>query len=87
MVNVTGLYGLGDEAVEYDNVKIDQPDTLALYLLGTFIGVKQYQKPRFSVEAKEWRACAVNFMNAKTRHIERLVRILHTNYLEDILGY
>ena len=80
----TGLYGLGDEAVEADDVEIDYPDTLSLYVLGTLIGVKQSRKHRFSVEAKEWRAWAVDFMNAKTRRIPRLVRILDTNSLDDI---
>ena len=52
MVKVTGLYELGDEAVEADDVKIDYLDTLAIYLLRTCIGVKQSQKTRFFVEAK-----------------------------------
>ena len=34
MVKITGLYGLGGEAVEADDVKIDYPDTLALYIMG-----------------------------------------------------
>ena len=39
MVKVTGLHGPGDEEVESDDVNIDYPDTLALYILGTCIGV------------------------------------------------
>ena len=40
MVKVTGLYGLGDEVVEADDVNIDYPDTLALYLMGSCIGAE-----------------------------------------------
>ena len=39
------------------------------------------------MEAKEWRAWAVNFVNAKTRRIARLVMILGTNSLEKIFVY
>ena len=56
MLRITGVYGLIEEPVEAEDVKIDYPDTLALHLLGTCIGVKKYQKPRFFAEAKEWRA-------------------------------
>ena len=84
MAKVTGLHGLGDESVEADDVKIDYPETLALYLLGNCIGVKKYRKPQFSVEAKEWHAWAVKLTNGKTRRIARLVRILGTNYLEEM---
>ena len=87
VVKVTRLHGIGGEAVEADDVNIDYLDTLALYLLGTCIGVKKSRKPHFSVEAKEWCAWEVKFMNAKTRGISRLVRILVTNSLEDIFGY
>ena len=47
MLRITGLYGLGEELAEVDDVKTEYPETLALYLLDTCIGVKQYRKPRF----------------------------------------
>ena len=34
-MKVNGLYGLVDEAVESNDLKIDYPDTLVLYPLGT----------------------------------------------------
>ena len=30
MLKVTGLHGLGDEAVEYEDAEIDYPDTLEI---------------------------------------------------------
>ena len=81
MVKVTGVYVLGDESVESDYMNIDYVDTLALYLLGTCIGVKKSRKTRFFVEAKEWRAWAVKFMNAKISRIAKLLRTLDTNSL------
>ena len=41
MLRITRLNGLSDDVVEADNVKIDYPGTLAIYLLGTRIGVKK----------------------------------------------
>ena len=52
MVKVAGLHELGDEKVEAEDVKIDYPYTLAIYLMVSCIGVKSSHKPRFSVEAK-----------------------------------
>ena len=73
--------------VETDNVNIEYPYTLALYLLCNCIGMNKSRRTRFFAEAKECRARAVRFMNHKTRRIARLVRMLGTNFLEEILGY
>ena len=43
---MTGLGGLGEETVESDNVNIDYPGTLSLYIIGTCIGVKKAQESR-----------------------------------------
>ena len=67
-------------------MKSDYPDTLALCIMESCIGVKQYRKPHFYVEAEEWCAWAVKFMNAKMRRIAKLVRIIGNNYLEEIFG-
>ena len=76
MLSINGLNGISEDTVEADDVKIDYPYTLALYLIGTSIGVKKaWESRNFSV-AKEWRDWAARFMNAKTRRIERLVMIL-----------
>ena len=81
MLKITGLYGLVEKPVEAADVNIEYPYTLALYLLGTCIGVKKSRKTRFFVEAKEWRAWAVKFMNAKISRIAKLLRTLDTNSL------
>ena len=52
MMKVSWLHELGDETVEAEDVKIYYPDTLALYLMGSCIGVKSSCKPRFYVEDK-----------------------------------
>ena len=52
MMKVSGLHGLRYEAFESDDVKIDYPDTLAIYLLGTCIGVKSSRNLRYPREAK-----------------------------------
>ena len=39
-MRITGLDGLVEDTVEAYNVKIEYPDTLDLYLIGTNIGVK-----------------------------------------------
>ena len=44
MVKVTGLHGIGGDNVEAVYVKIYCPNTLALYLMGSIIGVKSSQK-------------------------------------------
>ena len=87
MVKVTGLHGLGDHNFEAEYVNIDYPETLALYIIGSSIGVKSSRKLRFSVEANGWRRWAEKFANAKTRCVARPIRVLGINYLEDIFGY
>ena len=52
MVRVTGLHGLGHEAVEAGYVNIYYPYTLALYIMDIFIGLKEYQKPDFPWRTK-----------------------------------
>ena len=44
MLKITGLYGLVEKPVEAADVNIEYPYTLALYLLGTCIGMKKYRK-------------------------------------------
>ena len=39
MVKVTELHGIGDEVVEADDVNINYPETLVLYIMGSCIGV------------------------------------------------
>ena len=46
MLRITGLDGPVGYMVEANNVNIDYPDTLALYLLSTSIGVKKSQESR-----------------------------------------
>ena len=46
MLRITGLNGISEDVVEADDVKFDYPDTLALYLLGTSIGVKKAREYR-----------------------------------------
>ena len=87
MVKVTGLHGLGDDTVENGDVNIDYPDTPELYIMGSFIGVKSFRKLCFSVEANGWLKSADKFINAKTRRISRLVRVLGIDSLEKIFGY
>ena len=84
MLCITGLDVLGEYTVEADGVNIDYPNTLALYLIGTSIGVKKSRESRNFGVAKERRERAVRFTNSKTRRIARLVRILGNNYLEEI---
>ena len=55
MLLITWLDGIGEDTVEADDVKIDYPDTLPLYLIGTDIGLKKARKSRNFREAKEWR--------------------------------
>ena len=52
MAKVSGLHRLCDETVEAEDVNIDYPDTLALYLMGSCIGAEYSRKTRFSVESK-----------------------------------
>ena len=40
MLQITGLNGLGEDIVKAEDVKVDYSDALALYLIGTSIGVK-----------------------------------------------
>ena len=40
MLWMTGLNGLGEEVIKAEYVKVDYPDALDLYLIGTIIGVK-----------------------------------------------
>ena len=47
MVKVTGLHVLGDYTVEAGDVKIDYPDTLVLYIMGSCIEVKSSRKSAF----------------------------------------
>ena len=46
MLQITRLNGLSEDVVEADDVNIDYPDTLALYLLSTSIGLKKSQESR-----------------------------------------
>ena len=84
VVKVAGLHRLGDGIVEAEDMNIDYPVTIALYIIGIRIGVKSSQKLRFSVEANGWRKWAEKFANAKMGCISRLVRILGINSLEEI---
>ena len=40
MLRITGLNGLGEDLIKAEYVKVYYPDTLALYLIGMSIGVK-----------------------------------------------
>ena len=40
MLRITGLNRLGEDVIKYEYVKVDYPDALDLYLIGTIIGVK-----------------------------------------------
>ena len=40
MLRITGLNGLGEDVIKAEYVKVDYPDALDLYLIGTSIGVK-----------------------------------------------
>ena len=53
MLQTTGLNGLSKDVVEVDNMKIDYPDTLALYRLRTSIGLKKYRESCNFRAAKE----------------------------------
>ena len=46
MLRINGLHGIGEYTLEENDVKIEYPDTLALYLLSTSIGVKRAKKSR-----------------------------------------
>ena len=48
--------------------------------------MKKARESRYSRVAKEWQEWAVRFTNAKTRRIERLVRILGNDSLEEVFG-
>ena len=52
MLRIAGFYGLGEETVKAENVKIDYPDTLDLYLIDTSIGVNKAQECRIFRVAK-----------------------------------
>ena len=41
MLRIAGLNGLDEDTIEAEDVKINYPDTFALYLKGTSIGVKK----------------------------------------------
>ena len=86
MLRITGFNGLGEDTVEADDVNIDYPDTLALYLIGTIIGAKKSLNSLNFRVAKEWHDWEMRFMNPKTRRIARLVRILGNYSLEKIFG-
>ena len=87
MLRITGFNGLGKDTLEADDVKIEYPDTLALYLIGSSIGVNKDRESRNFRVAKEWSDWVVRFTNAKTRRIARLVRILGNDYIDDVFGY
>ena len=87
MLQITGLNGLSEDMVEADDVKIDYPDTISLYLIGNSIGVKKAQESRNFRAAKEWQEWVARSMNAKIRRIARLVRILGNDSLEEVFGY
>ena len=40
MLRITGLNGLGEDVIMAEYVKVDYPYALALYLIGTSMGVK-----------------------------------------------
>ena len=86
MMWINGLDGLFEDTVEANDVKIDYPDTLAIYLIGTSIGVKKSWNYRNLRVAKEWCEWAVRFTNAKTRRIERVFMILGNDLMEDVFG-
>ena len=46
MLRITGFNGLDEYTVETDDVNIDYPYTLAIYMIGTSIGVKKSQNYR-----------------------------------------
>ena len=55
MLQITGLNEICEDGVEADDVKIDYPDTISLYLIGNSIGVKKAQESRNFRATKEWR--------------------------------
>ena len=86
MLRINGLGVLGEDTVKADDVKIYYPYTLALYLIGTSIGVKKSRRSRnFGVD-KEWHEWAARFTNSKMSRIARLFRILGNYSLEDVFG-
>ena len=68
-------------------MKIYHPDKLALYLLGTSIGVNKARESCNFRAAKGLQEWAVRVTNAKRECIDRLVRILCNNSLEEVFGY
>ena len=85
MANVTGLHGLGDDAIKTEDVNIDYSETFSLYIIGSCIGVKSSWKLHFYVEVNGGRKRYEKFANAKTRRIERLSRVLGIDSLEEVL--
>ena len=53
MLQIPGFDGICEDVVEANNVKVEYPDTLALYLIGTSIGVKKAWESRNFQAAKE----------------------------------
>ena len=53
MLWLTGFNGLSEDVLEAENVNIDYPDTLSLYLLVTIKGVKKARESRNIRAAKE----------------------------------
>ena len=84
MLRITGLDGLGEGTVESENVNIDYPDTLALYIIGTSTGVKKSRESHNFRVTKEWREWEVRLTNVKTRRTERLVSIHDNDFLEEV---
>ena len=87
VVKFTGLHVLGNYSIKMEYVNIDYPDTLALYIIGSSIGVKSSKKYCFSVEANRWCKWDEKFANYKTRRIARLVRVIAIDYPEEAFGY
>ena len=65
-------------------MNIDPPEKLAIYPIGTSIGVKKAWNSRNFRVAKEWQEWAVRSTNAKTRRIARLVRIIVNVSMEEV---
>ena len=76
MVQVTGLYTLGNSTIMAEYVKVDYPNTLALYTIRISISVKSFQRVIYSRE----------FIIAKMRRIARLVRILGIDSIVEVFG-
>ena len=69
MLWITRLNGIGEDIIKSEYVKVDYPDAIALYFIGTSIGVKKYREKRNFRAAKYWRDWAVRFINAKKKRI------------------